>query len=95
MLGSLVVVLVAIGAPAAGASAAKPTLWLLHLSEHTRAATGAPLHISVFAGDECGGSQPGVLHSNGKPADQITPGPGSSFAVQCAAGGNWRAASRR
>ncbi len=87
ILGSLVAALaalVALGASAAGASAAKPTLWLLHQATHARAATGSPARISLAVRGECSGAESAVLHSNGKPVDQIAPT--SSLAIQCFGG---------
>jgi hypothetical protein len=79
ILGCLLVALVALGVVAAGASGAKPKLWLENAGG-IREATGAQVRIFVIV-DECRAMQPGMLASNGKPVDLLTST--SSITVTC------------
>jgi hypothetical protein len=83
MLSMVAVAMLALGAFASGAAAAKPKLWLESASSHAHAPTGDAARIN-FNLDSCSTSESASLLSNGKAVDHI--GGTGALAASCGTG---------
>lgn len=82
-LGTVAVVLLALGAFATSAAAAKPKLWLVDAATHVRAATGEAARVQL-ATTSCVASETASVLTNGKASDHI--GGGGSLTSACETG---------
>jgi hypothetical protein len=80
---AMAVALLAPGAVATGAAAAKPKLWLGDGRTHVHAAQGEAARIGLEV-EPCGASQTASILSNGKPVDQL--GGAGGLTASCESG---------